>query len=156
MGDRLNRCAQLKPAMYVRGVEQILIDGMLNTEIAKSIFRKIADFYAEYARRTLQAAEGNVDIFFTGDDGTTKLDHELVTYSAGDLIAWVRVPSLSSSVDTVVYMYYGNATPPANLDAAGVWDANYVIVQHLDENSGTHFDATGYLNDSISNTNCYR
>ena len=26
MGDRLNRCAQLKPAMYLRGVEQILLD----------------------------------------------------------------------------------------------------------------------------------
>ena len=72
MGDRLNRCAQLKPAMYVRGVEQILMDVVLNPEIAKSIFRKIADFYVEYARRTLQAAEGNVDIFFTGDDFGTQ------------------------------------------------------------------------------------
>jgi len=72
MGDRLNRCAQLKPAMYVRGVEQILMDVVLNTEIAKSIFRKIADFYAEYARRTLEAAEGNVDVFFTGDDFGTQ------------------------------------------------------------------------------------
>jgi uroporphyrinogen decarboxylase len=44
MGDRLNRCAQLKPAMYVRGVEQILMDVVLNTEIAKTIFRKITDF----------------------------------------------------------------------------------------------------------------
>ena len=72
MGDRLNRCAQLKPAMYVRGVEQILMDVVLNTEIAKTIFRKIADFYAEYARRTLEAAEGNIDIFFTGDDFGTQ------------------------------------------------------------------------------------
>lgn len=72
MGDRLNRCAQLKPAMYVRGVEQILIDVVVNTDIAKAIFRKIADFYSEYARRTLQAAEGNIDIFFTGDDFGTQ------------------------------------------------------------------------------------
>lgn len=72
MGDRLNRCAQLKPAMYVRGVEQILMDVVANTDIAKAIFRKIADFYSEYARRTLQAAEGNIDIFFTGDDFGTQ------------------------------------------------------------------------------------
>ncbi len=72
MGDRLNRCAQLKPAMYVRGVEQILMDVVLNTEIAQTIFRKLADFYTEYARRTLQAAEGNIDIFFTGDDFGTQ------------------------------------------------------------------------------------
>jgi uroporphyrinogen decarboxylase len=57
MGDRLNRCAQLKPAMYVRGVEQILMDVMTNTEVAKTIFGKIAEFYSEYARRTLQAAD---------------------------------------------------------------------------------------------------
>ena len=72
MGDRLNRCAQLKPAMYVRGVEQILMDVMLFPEIARAIFRKIADFYSEYARRTLEAAEGNVDILFTGDDFGTQ------------------------------------------------------------------------------------
>ncbi|MHC4124176.1 MAG: uroporphyrinogen decarboxylase family protein [Planctomycetota bacterium] len=68
MGDRLNRCAQLKPAMYVRGVEQILVDIALNPEIAKAIFRRIENFYAEYLKRTLQAAEGNIDIVFTGDD----------------------------------------------------------------------------------------
>ncbi len=72
MGDRLNRCAQLKPAMYVRGVEQILMDVVANPDIAKAIFRKIADFYSEYARRTLHAAEGNIDIFFTGDDFGTQ------------------------------------------------------------------------------------
>jgi len=68
MGDRLNRCAQLKPAMYLRGVEQILVDLYINPEIAAAIFRRLADFYSEYARRTLEAAEGNVDILFTGDD----------------------------------------------------------------------------------------
>ena len=68
MGDRLNRCAQLKPAMYLRGVEQILMDIYVNPEMASAIFRRIADFYAEYARRTLEAAGGSIDILFTGDD----------------------------------------------------------------------------------------
>ena len=68
MGDRLNRCAQLKPGMYLRGMEQILMDLYINPEIAVAIFRRIADFYSEYARRALDAAEGNVDILFTGDD----------------------------------------------------------------------------------------
>ncbi|MBN2211259.1 MAG: hypothetical protein JW709_07670, partial [Sedimentisphaerales bacterium] len=68
MGDRLNRCAVLKPAMYVRGVEQILMDLYVNKDIAKAIFQKIADFYVEYVQRTLEAGEGNIDILFTGDD----------------------------------------------------------------------------------------
>ena len=68
MGDRLNRCAQLKPAMYMRGVDQILVDTVLDPEIAHAILGRCRDFYLEYARRALEAAEGNLDIFFTGDD----------------------------------------------------------------------------------------
>ena len=68
MGDRLNRCAQLKPAMYVRGVARILEDMVLNPDIAEYIFSRIAEFYLEYARRTLEAGAGGIDIFFTGDD----------------------------------------------------------------------------------------
>jgi uroporphyrinogen decarboxylase len=68
MGDRLNRCAQLKPAMYLRGVEQILLDLVEEPEIAEHILRRVADFYLEYARRTLEAAGGGIDIFMTGDD----------------------------------------------------------------------------------------
>jgi uroporphyrinogen decarboxylase len=72
MGDRLNRCAQLKPAMYLRGVEQILLDLALNPEIAQEIIQRIAAFYLEYARRTLAAAGGGIDIFMMGDDFGTQ------------------------------------------------------------------------------------
>ena len=73
MGDRMNRCAQLKPAMYLRGVDQILLDVALAPEIAETIFRQITAFYLEYARRTFEAADGGIDIFMTGDDfGTQK------------------------------------------------------------------------------------
>jgi len=72
MGDRMNRCAQLKPAMYLRGVEQSLLDTVLNPEIAERIFERVAEFYVEYARRTLEAADGGIDIFFMGDDFGTQ------------------------------------------------------------------------------------
>jgi len=72
MGDRTNRCAQLKPAMYLRGVAKILEDLVLSPEIAEHIFTRIAGFYIEYARRTLEAAGGGIDIFFTGDDFGTQ------------------------------------------------------------------------------------
>ena len=68
MGDRMNRCAQLKPAMYIRGVEQIMLDMALNPEIAEYIFERICTFYLQYARRTFEAAGGGIDIFFMGDD----------------------------------------------------------------------------------------
>jgi len=72
MGDRMNRCAQLKPGMYVRGIEQILLDLALNPEIAEYVFQRIAEFYLEYVRRTFEAAGGGIDIFMTGDDFGTQ------------------------------------------------------------------------------------
>ncbi|HPD13900.1 MAG TPA: uroporphyrinogen decarboxylase family protein [Planctomycetota bacterium] len=72
MGDRLNRCAQLKPAMYLRGVEQILLDLALQPEIAQALFERITAFYLEYACRTFEAAEGGLDVFMMGDDFGTQ------------------------------------------------------------------------------------
>jgi hypothetical protein len=80
------------------------------------------------------------DILFT--DGSGQLSHEIESYSAGNLVAWVKVPSLSSSVDTVLYMYYGNSGVGNQEDPAGVWDSNFMMVQHLGETSGTHYDST--------------
>ena len=68
MGDRLNRIAQLKPAMYLRGIEQILIDLTAEPEIARAIFRRFRAFYVEYLDRILEAADGMIDIVLTGDD----------------------------------------------------------------------------------------
>ena len=68
MGDRLNRLAQLKPAMYLRGTEQIFVDLIENEEIARAIFARITAFYEEYAERILDSARGGIDILFSGDD----------------------------------------------------------------------------------------
>lgn len=73
MGDRMNRCAQLKPSMYLRGVDQIFYDLAVDPEIAEYLFRRISDFYLEYFRRVLTAADGAIDIMMMGDDfGTQK------------------------------------------------------------------------------------
>ncbi|MCI0401405.1 MAG: DUF2341 domain-containing protein [Gammaproteobacteria bacterium] len=84
------------------------------------------------------AADAQVDfddILFTASDGTTKLSHEIEKYNeaTGELVVWVKVPSLSSTVDTVLYLYYGNATVASQQDPANVWDANYQAVWHLKE-----------------------
>ncbi|MEE8441955.1 MAG: uroporphyrinogen decarboxylase family protein [Spirochaetia bacterium] len=68
MGDRLNRVAQLKPAMYVRGTENILVDLAGQHDIAEAVFRKIREFYLAYLERILLAAKGKIDIVLTGDD----------------------------------------------------------------------------------------
>ena len=68
MGDRLNRLAQLKPAMYLRGVEQILLDLAWSPSLASAIFQRIRRFYNTYAERVFQAAQGKLDLLLMGDD----------------------------------------------------------------------------------------
>lgn len=68
MGDRLNRIAQLKPGMYLRGIEQILVDMRANPEIAEAIFSRIRGFYRVYAERIFDAANGKLDLVLMGDD----------------------------------------------------------------------------------------
>ncbi|MHC4499571.1 MAG: DUF2341 domain-containing protein, partial [Planctomycetota bacterium] len=89
------------------------------------------------------------DILFTSSDETTKLNHEIEKYDSTntELWAWVMVPAISSTVNTEIYLYYGNGTAPNQENVSGVWDSNYVMVQHLQETSGTHFDSTLNNND---------
>jgi len=92
------------------------------------------------------------DILFTSSDGTTKLSHEIEKYtsSTGELVAWVKIPTLSSSTDTTIYLYYGNASASNQQDAENVWDSNYVMVQHLNESPANtvagHYDSTSHNN----------
>jgi len=72
MGDRLNRIAQLKPAMYLRGVEQLMVDLLESPDVAEAIFDRIRTFYTEYLKRILQAADGKLDMVVTGDDFGTQ------------------------------------------------------------------------------------
>ena len=78
------------------------------------------------------------DILFTASDGTTKLDHELESYSpsTGQTNAWVRIPSLSNLTDTVLYVYYGNAAAADQQNRTAVWDSNYAGVYHLADGEG--------------------
>jgi len=68
VGDRLNRLAQLKPAMYLRGVEQIFYDMTDSPELATALFARIRAFYLAYAERIFAAANGKLDVLLTGDD----------------------------------------------------------------------------------------
>ncbi len=89
------------------------------------------------------------DILFTSSDGTRKLDHEIEKYDSttNELWAWVRVPTISSTENTEIYLYYGNGTVSTQENIPGVWDSNYVMIQHLQETSRTHFDSTNNNND---------
>jgi uncharacterized repeat protein (TIGR02543 family) len=100
------------------------------------------------------------DIYFTTDangDLTTRLDHEIESFnkSTGTLAAWARIPSLSATTNTVLYMFYGAtgiSSPTEN--PTGVWDSNYQAVYHLKEDPSDTapqiMDSTGNNRDGTS------
>jgi len=53
---------------YMRGFEQIFMDLVINPELVHAIMGRVTDFYIEHAKRTLSAADGLVDLYFTADD----------------------------------------------------------------------------------------
>ena len=80
------------------------------------------------------ALASGTDIVFTEADGTARLASEIESFTKGNsqLVAWVKVPTLSATVDTTLYVYYGNATPPARTPEE-TWTASYLGVWHLNQ-----------------------
>jgi RHS repeat-associated protein len=89
-------------------------------------------------------------VFSTDPSGATVLDFELEKYDPvqGQVVAWVRIPDLSQAKDTVLYLFYGNASISASLaNPSGVWSNGYSGVWHLiSGNSSTSADSTNNQN----------
>jgi len=87
----------------------------------------------------LKAQDDGGDILFMNGPGvSSRLYHEIETYdaSSGTLLTWVKVPVLSSSNDTVLYMYYGNPTCADTQYPEKTWDLHYLAVWHLNDAHG--------------------
>lgn len=111
-------------------------------------------------RLSEKAAASGADFLFaspsiswtTGHE-SDRLSHEIETFSSstGNLVAWVKIPSLSTTTDTEIYMYYGNSNTGDMEQATSTWDENYGLVQHL--NNVTLSGTTGEVQDSTANSN---
>lgn len=74
------------------------------------------------------------DIYFVGADGS-RLDGEIERYDAatGALRAWVRMPRLSHTADTEIFLCCGQG---GSAGEGSVWDSGYRLVRH--SNTGGH------------------
>lgn len=95
------------------------------------------------------------DIRITTSDGTTEVPREIAACDTvsktGEL--YFKASSLSSAVDNVFYIYYGNLAAGNYPDtdtygAQNVWTNNFAAVWHLEELAG---DST--MTDSTANAN---
>lgn len=103
------------------------------------------------------------DIIFTDTDDN-KLDHEVEDYDEvnGQIITWIRIPTLSYNEDTEIKLNFGNSEiTESQENVSGVWDSNYIGVWHLHDdfndsagsNNATNYgsiDITGKIADGQS------
>jgi hypothetical protein len=99
-------------------------------------------------------AEGGGDIRCFASDGTTELPREVVSCVTATKIGelWVKIPTLSSSADTVVHIRYGTGNPDYSpTDTYGkyaVWESDAKLVAHLEGLT----DSTVNQNDASATT----
>ena len=67
-GDRLDRTAQLKPMMYMRGIQQTFIDLAANPKIVECIRDHIINYFVNYNPKVFEAGAEEMDMFMMGDD----------------------------------------------------------------------------------------
>jgi len=97
-------------------------------------------------------------IAVTTSDGMTECAVEIELWDTANQTAVLhtKVPSISSSADTEIYLYYGatadnsNVGDPGDAAAQGVWDSDFEAVYHLNESPT---GAAGDILDSTSNGN---
>ncbi len=72
-GDRITtRASIFKLAMYLRGMQNLLMDLSLNPQIAHSLIAQLLEFHLKHARRILELSASKIDIFMLGDDFGTE------------------------------------------------------------------------------------
>jgi hypothetical protein len=103
---------------------------------------------------TTSRADG-LDLYFATDGGPaggpTALAFQIASWAAssGDLIAWVRVPTVSDAAGTVFYLHYGDGADYSSTNPqAAVWDADFESVHHFDGDSV--LDATANATDGTN------
>ena len=97
-----------------------------------------------------KAFSDGLRITFTNSANSTELSHEIEQYTSGSgwLTAWVKIPTVSSSTDTDIFMWYGNNTNIVQQNnTSDTWNSNYETVYHLHDD---FLDSTSNNHDAIN------
>jgi hypothetical protein len=102
----------------------------------------------------VQLTNGHDIQFFSDSALTTILDYELVSWDPTTGIGewWIRVPTLSHTSDTLIYIGVGDSGASDRSNATGVWSSQYLGVWHLGDGSSVILtDSTTHANTAVSN-----
>ncbi|KYK26674.1 hypothetical protein AYK26_07245 [Euryarchaeota archaeon SM23-78] len=94
---------------------------------------------------------------FECENGGQLLDYEIENYTTNSRAhIWVRIPSLPETGKTISIYYKNNTEISSGENPTGVWDNNYVMVHHLEENCASAnctIDSTQYANNGTPYNN---
>ncbi len=116
----------------------------------------VYSYLATVSNSGLVQSPSGYDIIFSQDpEGATLLNHEIDSYDpvTGTASFWVRIPTLSHTVDTVIYLFYGNPSVTISQEnKAGVWRNGYVGVWHFGSSTSLNpSDSTADANNGTVN-----
>lgn len=91
------------------------------------------------------------DIIFTLNSCASNLYHQIEKYdpTSGELICWIKIPTLNYNSNTVLSMYYGNSTITLPTSSSSTWGSEYSSVLHLNENPS---DLAPQMTDGTANS----
>ena len=120
--------AWYNPAWGYRNLLTINSSSVTTAGVTSSTYNNFPVLVSFSSNGQLQAAAqaSGTDILFTQSDGATLLNYEIEHYTGGtgELEAWVKMPTISTSTNTSFYMYYGNPSATTSLhNAANTWDS---------------------------------
>ncbi len=76
---------------------------------------------------------------------TSPLTYQLVSYdgATGKVEMHVKIPTLSTTTDTVIYLAYGDASLSSDGSSTGTWNSNFLGVYHFKDGTTLNYaDAT--------------
>jgi len=122
-----------------------IAENLLNFPVMINLSRAGVDFWNHVGQTPK-------DLRFVDSDCITDLYFEVEywNYTTQEAYVWVNVPKINAgSSGDFIYVYYGNPSPPdlPYNNPIQVWDSNFVMVHHLEEDSGVHYDSTSKYND---------
>ena len=93
-------------------------------------------------------SECAVDFCFVDDTNRFTYEYEIDVWNTTESLLWVNITKVSSSFDTYFWLYCDALTDVFDNNASAVWDDNFVMVQHMNDNTtGDILDSTSYNND---------
>lgn len=97
-------------------------------------------------------SEYGYDIVFTTDACASPISYQVESYdpATGELICWVKIPTLNYNANTVINMYYGNPLVNSSTSSASTWGSEFSTVLHLNNNPN---DVAPQMIDASGKTN---